>query len=101
MNKKAESVQFVVIVAAAFVVIGLFVVAFGKNTTITSKATYAPKTCYSIEQGKLVPAEITYCCAIIKKSEGCRPHQIDAIADELYACDSVLVNRNTIAFCEG
>jgi hypothetical protein len=103
MDKKAESVQFVVIMSVAFILIGLAFVTFGKQGTITSKATYTQKACYASFDGTLTPAEIGYCCGAIKKSTGCRPHTVASINDELYECNGpqpVVVNRNTISFCE-
>ena len=104
MNTRAESVRFVVILSTAFIVIGLAFVLFGKQATITSKATYTQKACYAVFDGTLTPAEISYCCGAIKKSTGCRPYALASVNDELYECDGqnqVVVNKNTITFCEG
>ena len=103
MNKKAESVQFVVILCAAFILIGIGFIAFSKNPVVTSKTTYSNKLCFEVYDGKLSAADVLQCCAAIKKSDGCSSYVSDTMNDELFICKGstdVVVNKETIGFCE-
>lgn len=97
MNKKAESVKFVVITSIAFILFGMAFVSFVKNPVLESKATYAEKECYFIDNERLTTANANDCCAEIKKSTGCKPYEND-----LFICKgaiNVAVNKETIEFC--
>lgn len=98
MNRKAESVKFVVMIVTAFILIGLTFVTFGKNPTMTSKITYTEKECYIINDGKLSTAQTEDCCAQIKKSTGCKLYE-----NNLFICEGsvdIAVNKETIQFCD-
>lgn len=102
MNKRAESVKFVVIMCAALILIGLGFVMLSKTPTVTSKMTYSREACYSLDNGKLSVSDVAFCCSQIKKSSGCEPYVVNNINDELFVCkgdSSVVVNEETIAFC--
>ena len=102
MDRKAESVKFVVILSAALILIGFGFIAFGKNPTITAKTTYTQKACYDVYNGKLTPADVVHCCVEIKKSNGCRPYVVENLNDELFICNGdtdVVVDKDTIEFC--
>jgi len=104
MNTKAESTKLVIIMSVALITLGILFVTFGKSPTLTGKATYTQEACYTLFNGKLTPQEVTQCCAAIKKSTSCTPHVIENINDELFLCEGqpdVVVNKNTIDFCEG
>ncbi len=103
MNKKGESVQFVVIVSVALVIIGLLFIMFGKQQGITSQTTYTPNTCYVNFNGELTSADVSQCCAAIKQSTGCKPYTGKYSNEQLYLCagsPDIVVDKDTIEFCE-
>ncbi len=101
MYKKAESVRFVVIISAAFILLGLGFVTFGKNNTVTGSTTYTTPSCYSLDNNRLTPTDVAKCCAEIRKSNRCAPYE-SQINDKLYLCKGefdVVVNQRTIEVC--
>lgn len=96
MNKKAESVKFVVMVCTALLLLGVMFVNLGKNPTVSSKTTYADKTCYALINNQLTTQETSICCNEIKKSSGCKVY--DA-SKGLYVCGNAVVNKETISYC--
>ena len=99
MNKKGESVRFVVITTAALIIIGLMFITFGRESTITSKTTYTKTACYTVHYGELTTTDVAKCCLAIKKSNGCEPYNSREIKDSLYICSNVVVNKETIDYC--
>lgn len=103
MNKKAETTQFVVITATAFLLIGLMVVIFSSKTSITASTTYGSKVCYVVNGEKLSPTDVPFCCSEIKKSTGCEPFKHEKITEELLICygnSNVVINKETAEFCK-
>ena len=99
MDKKGESVRFVVITTAAFIVIGLMFITFGRQSTIEAKTVYTTKACYFVHYGELTTADVAKCCFVIKRSDGCKEYNSKEIKDRLYACSNVVVNKETIDYC--
>ena len=98
MNNKAESTQFVVILATALILIGFGFVTFSHNSTVTAKTTYSSAECYIINNGEMVSQDVQQCCSVIKQSQGCSPYK-----DDLFLCKGdvgAVVNKETIKFCE-
>jgi len=99
MDKRGESVKFVVMVCTALLLLGVMFVNLGKSTSVESRATYADKTCYALINGQLSTQETSICCNEIKKSSGCKVY--DA-SKGLYICEgdsNVVVNKETISYC--
>ena len=99
MNKKGESVRFVVITTAALIVMGLMFITFGREGTVEGKTVYTAKACYFVHYGELTTADVAKCCFVIKKSDGCEEYNSREIKDDLYICSNVVVNKETIDYC--
>jgi len=93
MNKKAESVKFVVILSMAFILLGIGFVSLSKTPSVTSKTVHSGE-CYSLENNEMVKAEFSDCCIVIKQSSGCEKYN-----DNLYKCGDYVVNKEIITMC--
>ena len=93
MNTRAESVKFVIMTTVALFVVGVMLIASLKSHAITGKVTAENYRCYAYDGSTLSPADVSFCCAEIKKSAGCKPFE------GMYLCDTVVVDKNTIGIC--
>ena len=100
MNKRAETVKFVVMTTAALFVMGMLFVIVGNTHSVTGKATVTNYVCYAYDGNQLSSLDVSVCCTEIRKSTGCTTFESNSIRDQLYICNDVVVNRNTIGFCE-
>ncbi len=101
MNKKAESVKFVVIITVGLILIGLAFITFGSSQKIVGNAVYSNSLCYSLQGQTLTPMEVSQCCIIVKNSNGCEAYVSNTINDKLFKCGTVILNQNAINICGG
>ena len=95
MNQKAESVMFVTILCASFILIGLMFVTFSHKAAITGKTT-VQSVCAVVEGNsqRLISAE--ECCLEIQRSNGCVPK------NNLFECKgerTIIADEDTIKGC--
>ncbi len=102
MNKKANSVNFVVITTASLILIGLVLITFG-GKSINSYTTYDNKLCYEMNSdGSLAAINLDECCINVKKSSGCSDYESNIVNEQMFLCKgeiSIIANKNMMTFC--
>jgi hypothetical protein len=103
MNKKGNSVNFVVITTTALILIGLAFIVLGKGTAI-SYSTYDNKVCYEMDKttNNLIATSLNDCCINIRKSSGCSPYEANIVNEQMFLCNGnvdIIANKNMIKFC--
>ena len=97
MNRKAETIPFIIITLTALIVIGALIITFTGKSPLTGNAVKTGE-CYTLTYGTLKAADISVCCAGIKASDRCFAYN-----SELTRCSGttdVVMSKETIQSCE-
>ena len=96
MNQKAESLTFVTILCASFLLIGLMFVTFSHKAAITGKTT-VQSVCAIVDGNNQRLISTEECCIEIRKSDGCTPK------NNLFECKgerTIITDEETIKGCQ-